>query len=125
MNARNSKGFGVVERAAAETAALRRPPNDLGHTPSICAAAGNCTTMRGAHEQSRQSTAMEPGRRRDPDEGVARIKSSGQRAVDLHFIVPVADEVGLFANHKLHPQIIRTGIVGRVRGIVAPGIYIL
>jgi len=33
MNARNSKGFGVVERAAAETAALRRLQNDLGNTP--------------------------------------------------------------------------------------------
>jgi hypothetical protein len=37
MNARNSKGFGVVERAAAETAALRRLQNDLGKLL-------NCTT---------------------------------------------------------------------------------
>jgi hypothetical protein len=33
MSARNSTGFGVVERAAAETAALRRVQNDLGNTP--------------------------------------------------------------------------------------------
>src|SRR5450759_4846016 len=33
MSARNSTGFGVVERAAAETAALRRLQNDLGNTP--------------------------------------------------------------------------------------------
>jgi hypothetical protein len=55
MSARNSTGFGVVERAAAETpinsvsastrqsrcreqaAALRRLQNDLGNTPSSCA----------------------------------------------------------------------------------------
>jgi hypothetical protein len=33
MNARNSKGFGFVERAAAEAAALRRLQTDLGNTP--------------------------------------------------------------------------------------------
>jgi hypothetical protein len=33
MSARNSTGFGVVGRAAAETAALRRLQNDLGNTP--------------------------------------------------------------------------------------------
>jgi len=33
MSARNSTGFGVVERAAAETAALRRLQTDLGNMP--------------------------------------------------------------------------------------------
>ena len=33
MSARNSTGLGVVERAAAETAALHRLQNDLGNTP--------------------------------------------------------------------------------------------
>jgi len=33
----NSMDFQIVERAAAETAALRRLQNDLGNTPSRCA----------------------------------------------------------------------------------------
>jgi translation initiation factor IF-1 len=36
MSARNSTGLGVVERAAAETAALHRLQNDLGYTPLRC-----------------------------------------------------------------------------------------
>jgi antitoxin component HigA of HigAB toxin-antitoxin module len=38
MSARNSTGFGVVERAAAETAALRRLQNDFGNTHGMSAA---------------------------------------------------------------------------------------
>jgi hypothetical protein len=34
MSAENSKDFGIFERAAAETAALRHLQNDLGNTPS-------------------------------------------------------------------------------------------
>jgi hypothetical protein len=37
MSARNSAGLGVVERAAAETAALRCLQNDSGNTLSKCA----------------------------------------------------------------------------------------
>jgi hypothetical protein len=36
MTVRNFTGFGVVERAAAETAALRRLQNDLDNTSERC-----------------------------------------------------------------------------------------
>src|ERR1017187_726410 len=80
--------------------------------------------MRGNHAQSRQSTATtysRPG----PDFRATHIKSSGQRAVNLHLFGPVADEIGLSANSKLDPQLIGAGIVGGTGRIVAPGIQIL
>jgi len=66
----------VGDTAGLETCATNRRVWFIGSSARMRptgAAAGNCTTMRGVHEQSRQSTAMEPGRRRDPDDGVARI----------------------------------------------------